>query len=98
MRVKVAGSVSKHEIDPRYVEVCEPGSIDACGVVADEPCMIGAKVEGGMVTLKVNGGEPGDVVIRLTAIRKGFKGMRFSSRRKDQFEANERRLNSNYPA
>jgi cyanophycinase-like exopeptidase len=89
-------------IDPRYVEVCEANSIEVCGTSANIPVMIGAVVEGGQVNLSMASlspiASPVRVVVRLTGIRKGFADKRFPNRTQKQFEANERFINSAYPA
>lgn len=86
-------------IDPRYLAVCEPGSICVCGVSCDQPIAVGASVVGDHVQLRFRRSAKRtlNVVIRLTGIRKGFAGRRLPARRHDQFLANERFLNSAYP-
>ncbi len=86
-------------IDPRYLAVCEPGSIRVCGASCDQPIAVGASVVGDHVQLRFGRSAKRTlhVVIRLTGIRKGFAGRRFPARRHDQFLANERFLNSAYP-
>jgi hypothetical protein len=80
-------------IDVRFIEVCEPGSLQVCGCVPDVPVLIGATVEGQAIRVRtVDASGPVRVVIRLTGIRKGFRGLRFPDRTRKQFEANERRL------
>ena len=32
-------------IDPKFMEVCEPGSVQVCGCVPDQPIPVGAVVE-----------------------------------------------------
>jgi len=86
-------------IDDRYLAVCEPGSIEACGCVADLPVAVGAMVDGDQVRLRFGRQRPKtqvQVVVRLTGIRKGFRGLRFPSRTRAQFEANERFIKSAY--
>ncbi len=79
-------------IDPRFYEVCEPGSLRICGCVPDRPVLVGASVDGVNVTLRLPRArrKAVNVVVRLTGIRKGFAGMRFPERTRKQFEANER--------
>jgi len=40
---------------------------------------------------------PVNVCIRLTGIRKGFAGLRFPDRTREQFLANEKHIRSAYP-
>lgn len=86
-------------IDPRYLAVCEPGSMRVCGVSCDQPVAVAASVVGDQVRLRFGRSAKRrvSVVIRLTGIRKGFADRRFPARRHDQFLANERFLNSAYP-
>lgn len=92
--VLTAGVVEKETlipIDPHYIEVCEPGSLLVDGCVPDEPVAIGAKVVGENVRIRLSRKpkKPIGVVIRLTGIRKGFRGLRFTPKTKAQFVANE---------
>jgi hypothetical protein len=87
-------------IDPHFIEVCERGSLEVCGCVPDSPVLIGASVQGDQVRVRV-GKQPVQVwpirvVIRLTGIRRGFAGLRFPDRTKEQFESNERFIKSAY--
>ena len=69
--------------------------------VTDIPVLVGAVVEGDKVRVQFAEENPNlslQVVIRLTGIRKGFRGLRFPSRTKAQFEANERFIRSAYPS
>lgn len=86
-------------IDPKFLEVCEPGSVQVCGCVPDRPVLVGAVVEGASVRLRFaeeDATESVQVVLRLTGIRKGFYGHRFPDRTQTQFEANERFIRSAY--
>ena len=88
-------------IDPRFIEVCQANTIEVCGVSCDVPVAVGASVKGGKVHVRFStksARKRARVVIRLTGIRRGFYGQRFPSRTKNQFEANERFINSAYPA
>lgn len=86
-------------IDRRLVEVCEPGSLEVCGVASDVPVAIGASVEREQIILRFaeQTDEKVRIVLRLTGIRKGFRGHRFPDRTRAQFEANERFIRSAYP-
>ena len=87
-------------LDPRFVAVCEPGSIEVCGTSCDAPVTIGARVHGAHVTLRFAQQSPDErvrVVVRLTAIRRGFAGHRLPTRTREQFVANERFIRSAYP-
>ena len=87
-------------IDPKYVEVCEPGSIEVCGWSVNQPVLLGAVVDNGLIDVRFSERHPDRtlrVVLRVTGIRKGFAGMRFPERSKAQFVANEAHIKSAYP-
>lgn len=87
-------------IDPRFLEVCEAGTVEACGCVVDAPVLVGATVEGCHVRVRFAEENPLErvrLVVRLTGIRRGFRGHRFPDRTPAQFEANERFIRSAYP-
>jgi hypothetical protein len=97
---KVIQSETTHPIDPRFVEVCEPNSIEVCGTSSDEPVMVGASIHNDAVQLRIDNAFdvwPVRVVIRLTGIRKGFRHLRFPDRTQEEFDANERFIQSAYP-
>ena len=98
--VKIAKANTYLPIDPRFLEVCEASSVQVCGCTPDIPALIGAVVEGSRVRVRIEKADPNQivqVVIRLTGIRKGFRGLRFPDRTRTQFEANERFIRSAYP-
>ena len=101
----VIATVPMHDhdiaLDPHFVEVCATGTIEVCGISVDKPVQLGARVHGNHIRLKWGTQDPthaARVVIRITGIRRGFTGHRFPPRTKEQFEANERFINSAYPA
>ena len=83
-------------IDPKYLEVCAAGTVQVCGYATDVPVLIGAKVEGDFVRVKMQPEQKVEIVLRVTGLRKGFKGHRFPDRTQAQFESNERFINSAY--
>ena len=40
-------------IDPRFMEVCEPGTVRVCGCVPDLPVLVGAVVENDAVHVRL---------------------------------------------
>jgi len=87
-------------IDPKYLEVCEPGSVQVCGCVPDLPVLVGATVVDGQIRVRIGArddDQPVTLTIRLTGIRKGFHGQRFPDRTEAQFVANEAFIRSAYP-
>ena len=96
----VTDDETRISIDPRFLEVCEPGSVQVCGCVPDLPIPVGAAVENdaNRVRLGARGDtESVNLVIRLTGIRKGFSSQRFPNRTEEQFLANEAFIRSAYP-
>jgi hypothetical protein len=96
--VEISKTVSYIPLDPKYLEVCEPYSFEAWAS-SRKPVAIGCCVEDGSVRLELNDEPivPLRVAIRLTGIRKGFRGLRFPDRTQEEFEANERFIQSAYP-
>lgn len=88
-------------IDPRFLEVCEPSSVQVCGCVPDLPISVGAAVESDHIRVRTSNLKSQTsslrVVIRLTGIRKGFSSQRFPNRTEEQFLANEEFIRSAYP-
>jgi hypothetical protein len=85
-------------IDPHLIEVCAKDSIE-CLCQSDEAVCVGAIVVDGHVRLRVPAAStenPIRVVIRLLGIRRGFADLRFPDRTREQFESNERFLQSAY--
>lgn len=100
MTVTVRQKNTTIDIDPRYLEVCEPGTVQICGCQPDMPVVVGAVVKGNKVQLRFADEKARakvQLVISLTGIRKGFAGWRFPDRTRRQFEANERFIKSAYP-
>ena len=99
MLVHVRGRVTSVPIDPRFVTVCERGSISVCGAVGDTGPVKCARVAKGILTVEtfLLGRRPAVVTVRLTGVRRGFAGLRFPSRSRRQFDANEAFINSAYP-
>jgi hypothetical protein len=96
----VTGPDTWLSIDPKFLDVCEPGTVQVCGVVPDVPIAVGAAVVDDRVRVRLprrKTTSPVQLVIRLTGIRRGFGGHRFPDRTREQFEANERFLRSAYP-
>jgi hypothetical protein len=99
MRCTVSGTdLHTFDIDPRYLEVCEPGSVEVCGCVAQQPVNSHAYADGAKVRIRL-ADDVGTtiVVVRLTGVRKGFSGERFPDRTEEQFVENEKFINSAYP-
>lgn len=104
MTILITKRKSVFRVDPKYVSVCERGSIRVCGWSADK-LLTGCSVRIVDDRMHVEVSTPWYrlktlpclLTLRLTGIRKGFKGKRFPARTREQFEANERFINSAYP-
>lgn len=86
--------------DHRIVPMIEDGTLRVKSWSADTPCPLGFRISGRNVIIsrptwfiaRILGGIPNEIVVGLTAVRRGFKGMRLPTRTAAQFEANEKRL------
>jgi hypothetical protein len=100
-RVTVKGRRTNYEISPIFIDVCEPGSIRVVSVTTDKPAMSGCRVSGSQAVIDLNYPmfqRPKVMDFMLCGTRKGFKGVRFPLRDKEQFDLNEKFINSAYPA
>jgi hypothetical protein len=99
MTLKIKGRISRVPVDPRFMAVCEYDTVEVCSASGDTGPVRCARVVRGELIVECYrfGRRPAKVCVRLTAIRKGFVGMRFPSRSAQQFEANEAFINSAYP-
>jgi len=75
--IPIRGSTTIVRIDPRFLYVCEPGSMCvASAPCGDLPYPVGASVNGGALILNSYSRKdrrPSRVNVRLTGIRKGFR-------------------------
>ena len=88
VRVPVTGPVTRTAIDPQFIEVCEPGSIDVISVISLLPALVGAAVEGSEIVVRVAGDLPPYVVVKLSGIRSGSRNVRFPLKTRDQMQRN----------
>ncbi len=102
MRVPVRGRRTVVQIDPRFRLVCEPGSLVVVSACPNAPAMVGASIDGDMITICVSTPilrrRPSMVVLRITGIRLGFAGLRFPNRTLADYLANEAFLKSAKPS
>ncbi|MCE5310449.1 MAG: hypothetical protein LLG20_22660 [Acidobacteriales bacterium] len=98
IEARTHGRTTLVRIDPRFLAVCEPGTVRVAATCPDIPVTIGARMDAAGVLLTKRWGSPDAVVmIQLVGIRRGFLGKRFPRRSREQFEANEAFINSAYP-
>ena len=93
-------------IDPKYVEVCERDTIRACGYTANIAAAIGFEVRCGRLRILFPWyrrlvwfllKRDVEVTVRLSGIRRGFRGLRFPDATRAEFLANERFLRMSQP-
>ena len=84
------GTVWVVDLDPRFIEVCEAGSIIVTSVVCEFAVVLGATVIGDKVEIRSAAPLSGraKAVVRVTGVRKGSKGKRFPSFTKEEMNAN----------
>jgi hypothetical protein len=93
-RVPLTGRVTRVPIDPRFIEVCVPGSLRVFGVSSPLPYPVGVRIEGGwLIVTALPLLRPPEINLTLVGIRAGFDGLRFPARTRAEFAGNERRLN-----
>ena len=83
-------------IDPKFIEVCEPGGIEVCGHSSNLPVLIGASTDANKIKILFAEQKPDQslrIVFRVTAIRRGFAGVRFPDKTEADYENNQFRLN-----
>ena len=87
------------EIDPRFMMVCESGTVCVSGSSSDSTLGMGLTVKDGHIVIRRGlFNRSTSAVITLAGVRKGFLNKRFPNRTKEQFDANEKFINSAYPS
>ena len=88
VRVPITGATTQAAIDPRFIEVCEPNSIDVISIASPLPVLIGAMVERDQLVVRVSGEIPPFVIVTLSGVRTGNRGLRFPRKTRDQMLRN----------
>lgn len=88
VRIRITGPITTTKIDPRFIEVCEPGSINAISVTSPLPSLIGAAVDHDRIVVRIQGNLPPYVIVTLSGIRAGHYGFRFPRKTRDQMLRN----------
>lgn len=85
-------------IDPKFASVCEKNTLRAfCS--SDNPAPLGVSVKGENLIIKAPFFSRRSIAqVAIFGKRRGFLHLRLPDRDKEQFDANERTLNSAYPA
>ena len=86
--------VPQHEnevrIDPLFIEVCEPNSIEVIGWSSDEPhVMPGFRIRDGKLQVNYGNGPRGRLAVKLSGLRKGMGRIRFAKKTPAQMAANK---------
>lgn len=88
VRVPITGPMTTTAIDPRFIAVCEPGSIDVISVTSPFPTLIGAAVDRDQLIVRIPGDRPPYVIVTLSGIRAGHRNNRFPRMTRDQMLRN----------
>ena len=88
VRVPVTGSVTTAQLDPVFVGVCEPGSLDVISVTAPTPASVGAAIDGDAITVRIIGEIPPYVIVTVSGVRAGSRGVRFPRKTREQMLRN----------
>jgi hypothetical protein len=88
IRVPVTGPVTTAQLDPVFVGVCELDSLDVIAVTAPTPASIGAAIAGDTVTVRITGDLPPFVIVTVSGIRAGSRGVRFPRKTREQMLRN----------
>ena len=93
VRVPITGHVTIHDLDKRFVEICEAGSIVAASLVPDVPVAVGASVDDGVLVIRIAAADPAVglprlVVATVRGVRLGCAGVRFPSKTRVEMENN----------
>lgn len=85
-----------HQSCRRFKSVLADGTLEVVSYTTDKPANVGFSINtDGLIkctTSRNPFARPRRIVVKLTGIRRGFKGIRFEPKTKEQFDANERRL------
>jgi hypothetical protein len=74
VRVCLDGTEAVAQIDPRFIAVCEPGTIEVVGLVASCPITLGAEVLDSTVKIMASCSVEGvKVTARISGIRLGHR-------------------------
>ena len=88
VRIPITGPITTKTIDPLFIEVCAPGTIDVISVTSPLPSLIGAAVDRDQLIVRIQGDLPPYVIVTLSGIRAGHRGFRFPRKTRDQMLRN----------
>jgi hypothetical protein len=87
----IPSGVSSVELDPRFITVCVPGSIDVVSWTSTKMLRVvpGFEIIGGKLHVEID--VPADLVVKVSGIRLGWKGVRFPVKSYEQKIVNDHR-------
>lgn len=88
VRVPIVGPLTTARLDPVFVDVCEPGSLNVISVASPTPASVGAAIDGEVVTVRIAGDLPPFVIVTVSGIRAGSRGVRFPRKTREQMLRN----------
>ena len=93
MRVPITGCGSHQKIDVRFMDVCERNSIVVTSLVPNRPVPVSGTISRGCLNIMIPKDtaardKPTEVVASIAGIRKGFSGVRFPNKTKDEMVIN----------
>jgi hypothetical protein len=92
VRVRLTGRTTRVTIDHRYMAVIEKDTIEVCGYscIGDHPRVCSFGIKGDQLTVKSGWIlRPSHVVVRLSAIRRDFRGVFFPEMTEQDYHENE---------
>ncbi len=88
IRIPLRGPVTDHVLDDSFVAVCEPESLWVVGFSTPVPALLGLRVLGNVLRIEAAGVVPPYVVVKISGVRLGRRGVRFPEHTKEQMERN----------
>jgi hypothetical protein len=88
VRVPITGTTTTISIDPRFLGVCESGSVEVISIATPVPALAGAMVAGESLRIQITGALPPFVIVTLSGIRRGRNGVRFPLKTREQMLRN----------
>jgi len=90
IRIRLTGPVTEFPLDSTFLEVCEPESVFVSGFSTPVPATLGISVRGSFLRIETAGDIPSHVVVRLSGVRLGRRGVRFPEKTREEKEKNDR--------
>ena len=90
--VHVTEKETRFKIDPKFISVCEKGTLESTSTEPNQAVATGSEIDGGELIVRMSRKfkKPVRVVVSISAIRRGFLKVRFPDATRAEFLANER--------